>query len=150
GGATVIVDFGHNPSALSALVESLGAFGGRRRTVVLSADGDRGDDVIVRQAEILAPAFDRVVLYEEPVRNRGRGPGEIPALLRRGLESVARPPEIEEVFGEEAAIAHALNTLRPGDVLLVLLDAVETSLALVRRLLASRAANRSKLELSGL
>ena len=54
GGATVIVDFGHNPSAIESLVASLDAFEGRRRTVVLSADGDRRDEVIVRQAELLA------------------------------------------------------------------------------------------------
>lgn len=139
-GATVIVDFGHNPSALLALAESLDAFGGRRRSVVLSADGDRGDDVIVRQAEVLAPAFDRVILYEEPARNRGRGPGEIVALLRRGLDS-GRPAgaaDVEEVFGEQAAITHALNGLAAGDLLLILIDAVDSSLALVRRLLAER------------
>jgi cyanophycin synthetase len=138
GGATVIVDFGHNPSALGSLVSSLDAFEGRRRTVVLSADGDRYDDVIVRQAEILASSFDRVVLYEEPARNRGRARGEIPALLRRGLESAPLLPEIEEVFGEQAAIVHALEGLEPGDVLLILVDAVETSLALVRRLLTAK------------
>lgn len=138
GDATVIVDFGHNPDALAALVASLDAFEAQRRTVVLSADGDRQDDVIIRQAQILAPAFARIILHEEPARNRGRSKGEIPALLRRGLETAPRLPEIEEVFGEERAIVHALDSLRPGDLLLLLVDAVDTSLALVRRLLKDR------------
>jgi cyanophycin synthetase len=133
-GAAVIVDFGHNPSALESIVESMCAFNGRRRTVVLSADGDRRDDVVTRQAEILAPHFDRVVLYEEPARNRGRAPGEISILLRRGLASAPRGPEIVEVLGEQAAITYALNGVEDGNVLLVLVDAVDTSLALVQRL----------------
>jgi cyanophycin synthetase len=137
-GATVIVDFGHNPSAMKALVASLGAFEGSRRTVVLSADGDRSDEVIVRQAEILAPHCDRVVLYEEPARNRRRATGEIPALLRRGLGAAGRALEIVEVFGERAAITRAVDELVPGEVLLVLIDAVESSLDLVRRLLRER------------
>ena len=77
-----------------------------------------------------------------PTRNRGRATGEIPALLRGGLESAPRVPEIEEVFGEEAAIAHALDGLESGDLLLILIDAVDTSLALVRRLLPAKDGTR--------
>ena len=137
-GATVIVDHGRNPSALASVVSSLGAFACRRRTVVLSADGGRREDFIIRQAEILAPEFDRFLLYEEPARNRGRAPRQISRLLRRGLESSARTAEIEEIFTEEAAIARALDGLEPGDLLLILIDAVDTSFALVRRLLSSK------------
>ena len=64
---------------------------------------------------------------------------EIPALLRRGIGKASKVPEIEEVFGEETAIVHALDTLQPGDLLLILVDAVDASLALVRRLLEDRA-----------
>jgi cyanophycin synthetase len=140
GDATVIVDSGHNASALEAVVRSLTAFEGRRRTAVVSADGDRRDDVIVRQAEILAPHFDNFVLYEESRRNCGRAPGAISALLRRGLSlgSTAQPHEVVEVFGEQAAITQALGGLEPGDLQLILVDAVETSLALVQNLLSGR------------
>jgi cyanophycin synthetase len=137
-GATIVVDFGHNPSALESLAGSLAAFPGARRTVVLSADGDRRDEVIVRQAEILADAFDRVILYEEGVRMRGRADGEIFELLRRGLAAGRRVSETREVQGEEAAIAHAIGELEPGDFLLVLLDAVETSLPFIQSQLARK------------
>jgi UDP-N-acetylmuramyl tripeptide synthase len=63
---------------------------------------------------------------------------QISRLLRRGLESSARTAEIEEIFTEEAAIARALDGLEPGDLLLILIDAVDTSFALVRRLLSSK------------
>ena len=74
-GATVILDFGHNPSAVAALVEAVERFPNRSRRVVFSADGDRPDDSILRQAALLGDAFDRVLLYEEPGRFRGRRRG---------------------------------------------------------------------------
>ncbi len=142
--ATVIVDFGHNPDAVAALAASIDAFEGKRRTLVLSADGDRSDAVIMRQAELLAPAFDRIILHEEPVRNRGRKPGEIPALLRQGIDASGKKLEVVEVYGEVAAVTHAMNEIEPGDVLLLIIDAVESSLALIQNLVDERIAAQSK------
>ena len=144
GDATVIVDFGHNPDAVSALVSSLDAFEGKRRTLVLSADGDRSDAVIIRQAEILAPAFDRIILHEEPTRNRGRKPGEILALLRKGIAASRKEPEVVEILGEVAAVTHAMNEIEPGDVLLLIIDSVDSSLALIQKLVDERSRSRSK------
>ena len=143
-GATIILDFGHNPSAMQGLVESLPAFPGGRRTLVLSAAGDRSDAVIVRQARILADAFDEVILYEEASLMRGRGEGEINDLLRRGLADGSRVSEVQEVHGEQAAIARALDHVRPGDLLLILLDDVEMSLPFVRDRLARKAAAKKE------
>jgi len=139
-GATIILDFGHNPSAMQGLVESLQAFPVGRRTLVLSAAGDRSDSVIVRQARILADAFDEVILYDEESLMRGRGEGEVNDLLRRGLADGSRVSEVQEVHGERAAIARALDHVRPGDLLLILLDDVEMALPFVRDRLARKAA----------
>ena len=141
---TVVLDFGHNPSAIEALVEALGQFPHERRTLVLSADGDRRDEVIVRQAEILGAAFDHVILYEEHKRNRGRSPGEIITLLRRGLAAAPRMPEVREIQGELAAIETALGSVGAGDLLLILHDAVDKSLAFVQRYLAERDRNAAR------
>jgi cyanophycin synthetase len=136
-GATVIADFGHNPSALEALAEALDRFPHRRRSAVFSADGDRRDDAILRQARIVGETFDRVHIYEEEVRRRGRGAGEITALVRRGLDESSRTSEVIEADGELAAIEAALNDVGPGDLLVVLQDAVEASLAFIRNYLSS-------------
>jgi len=135
-GATVIVDYGHNPSALEALVAALDQFPSTRRTAVFTAEGDRRDQDIIRQAEILAHAFDRVFLYEYKDL-RGRQPGVIPALLRRGLEQGRRVTEITPVRNDEA-IEVALRSLRPGDLVLIQADVLEIdeTLAVVQRHLA--------------
>src|SRR5579864_132319 len=131
-GATVLVDFGHNASALEALAETLELFPQTRRAVVFSADGDRRDDAIVRQAAIIGRAFDRVILYEEDVRRRGRAEGEIIKLVQQGLAAGGRASEIEEARGELAAVERALRTCRAEELVVVLHDAIDASLAFIR------------------
>ena len=95
GGATVIVDYGHNVSALSALIEAIEQFPHERRTVVYSAAGDRRDCDMVRQGELLGDAFDRVILYEDHYL-RGRAEGEIMGLFRQGLADGERVTDVQE------------------------------------------------------
>jgi cyanophycin synthetase len=137
-GATAIIDYGHNASALEALVEALEAFPCSRRSVVFSGVGDRSDEALIRQARILADAFDRVYLYEEEALKRGRPDGEIDPLLRRGLALGGRVAEIAETRGERATIEAALQALQPGELLLILYDTLEITQELVQRRLASR------------
>ncbi len=88
-GATVIVDYGHNPSSLSAILTAIESFPAQLRTAVYSVAGDRRDCDIMRQGELLGGAFDRVLLYEDHYL-RGRPPGEIIGLLRAGLAGAAQ------------------------------------------------------------
>ncbi|CAM5785345.1 cyanophycin synthetase [Castellaniella caeni] len=127
-GATVIADYGHNPDAMVALVAAVEALPARRRTVVISGAGDRRDQDIRQQTEILGDAFDSVVLYQDQCQ-RGRADGEVLALLRAGLASARRASRVEEIHGECLAIDTALSSLAPGDLCLVLVDQVEASLA---------------------
>lgn len=134
-GAVIILDYGHNPSAISSLVETLDKFSQQRRTVVYGADGDRRDDQIMRQSELLGDAFDRVVLYEEPSRRRGRAEGECFRLLEAGLAKAKRAREVVRVDGEMNAIQSAIAAVQPGDLLLVQVDAVDADLEFVEKLL---------------
>ncbi|NBX20880.1 MAG: cyanophycin synthetase, partial [Betaproteobacteria bacterium] len=70
-GATVIADYGHNPDAMLALVQAVQALPASRRSVVISGAGDRRDQDIRQQTEILGDAFDEVVMFEDQCQ-RGR------------------------------------------------------------------------------
>ncbi len=48
-GATVVFDYGHNPSALLAMIAALESFLHRRHLAVYSAAGDRRDVALIRQ-----------------------------------------------------------------------------------------------------
>jgi len=127
-GATVIADYGHNPDAILALVRAVDAMPAKRRSVVISGAGDRRDEDIRMQTEILGEAFDEVVLYQDQCQ-RGRADGEVLALLQQGLANATRSKHIEEIHGEFLAIDTALARLAPGDLCLILVDQVEEALA---------------------
>ena len=127
-GATVIADYGHNPDAMRALVAAVNAMPAQRRSVVISGAGDRRDSDIRDQTVILGDAFDDVILYQDAAQ-RGRGDGEVMALLREGLANASRTRRIDEIRGEFLAIDAALERLEPGDLCLVLVDQVEEALA---------------------
>ncbi|MET0519470.1 MAG: cyanophycin synthetase [Burkholderiaceae bacterium] len=127
-GATVIADYGHNADAMHALVAAVEALPAKRRSVVISGAGDRRDEDIRVQTQILGKAFDQVILFQDACQ-RGREDGEVLALLRQGLEGATRTQHVDEIRGEFIAIDTALERLQPGDLCLVLVDQVEEALA---------------------
>ena len=126
-GATVIADYGHNPDAILALIQAVEVMPAKRRMVVISGAGDRRDEDIVRQTEILGEAFDQAILYQDQCQ-RGREDGEVLALLQLGLKNVSRTNEIQEIRGEFLAIDTALAKLQEGDLCLILVDQVQEAL----------------------
>ena len=135
-GATVIADYGHNPDAMLALVQAVEALPAKRRSVVISGAGDRRDQDIRQQTEILGNAFDEVILFEDQCQ-RGRQTGEVIALLREGLANASRTKSSSEFYGEFLAIDAAMDKLRDGDLCLILVDQVEEAMAHI----AARVAN---------
>ncbi|HMW78268.1 MAG TPA: cyanophycin synthetase, partial [Rhodocyclaceae bacterium] len=127
-GATLIADYGHNPDAIQALVNAIDTMPAGKRSVVISGAGDRRDEDIRQQTEILGDAFDEVILYQDACQ-RGREDGEVLALLRDGLSDAQRTHHIEEIRGEFLAIDSALARLESGDLCLILIDQVEEALA---------------------
>jgi cyanophycin synthetase len=137
-GATLIADYGHNPDAIQALVNAINnmpATADCRRSVVISGAGDRRDEDIRQQTEILGDAFDQVVLYQDQCQ-RGRADGEVLALLQLGLKNTKRARDITEIHGEFLAIDTALETLEAGDLCLILVDQVEEALAHIAKRVA--------------
>ena len=127
-GATLIADYGHNPDAMQALVQAVEGMPAVRRSVVISGAGDRRDEDIRQQTEILGNAFDDAILYQDACQ-RGRQDGEVIGLLRDGLKHAKRTRRIDEITGEFKAIDLALERLQPGDLCLILIDQVEEALA---------------------
>jgi cyanophycin synthetase len=141
GDAAVIVDYGHNSSALAALIEVVGQFPHARRSIVYSAAGDRRDCDLIEQGVMLGRAFDRVFLYEDHYL-RGRADGEIMALFRRGLATAPRTSDVLEIRGALKAVEQALERVRPGELLLIQADVIDETVEFIKRYLASRVSGR--------
>ena len=134
-GATLIADYGHNPDAIQALVQAIDRMPSKRRVVVISGAGDRRDEDIRQQTQILGDAFDEVILYQDQCQ-RGRADGEVLALLRQGLENAKRTTASQEIRGEFPAIDTALARLETGDLCLILIDQIDEALAHIAQRIA--------------
>ncbi|MGW8256408.1 MAG: cyanophycin synthetase, partial [Thermoguttaceae bacterium] len=135
-GATVIVDYGHNVHSLSAVIEVIEKFPHKHRTTVYSTAGDRRDEDMIRQGELLGNHFDRVILYEDHYR-RGRAEGEIIALFRKGVQSGSRAKEIIEISGATKAAETGLKIVQPGELLLLQADKIDETMDWIRSYLVA-------------
>ncbi|HEX3235847.1 MAG TPA: cyanophycin synthetase [Gemmatimonadales bacterium] len=124
----VILDYGHNAAAVEVmcqLVSRLEVSG--QRICVLAAPGDRRDEDIVEVGRIAAGHFDRYIVRRDD-HLRGRGPEEVPHLLRDTLLQAGVAAErIAVIPDEQAAIDAALREAQPGDLVLIFADAVTRS-----------------------
>src|SRR5206468_3630913 len=93
-GATVIVDYAHNPHGLAAIGDVMASVTARRRGIVIGQAGDRDDDAIrefARAAWAMAP--DRVFIKEMESFLRGRERGVVPALIAAELHAAGASPD---------------------------------------------------------
>ena len=119
-GFRVILDYGHNPAAISAMVGLVQRMKPRgKRIVQIGAPGDRRNEDYETIAKIIAGHFD-IYLCDRDDDTRGRGPDEVPTLMREYLLKVGVKPEQIEVIPEEPkALDRMLKLAQPNDLLLV-------------------------------
>ncbi len=121
GGASVIVDFAHNPHGLAALLDLASRLPATRRAILVGQAGDRSDEDIRELPRLVWQSRpDLVILKELPGHLRGRPLGEITGLMARELQSLgATEDQIRQASCEPEAVREALLWARPGDLLLL-------------------------------
>jgi cyanophycin synthetase len=126
-GFKVILDYGHNPAAVSAmcdLVDRLAEGAPGRRLVVLAAPGDRRDVDIDEIGRRAARSFDHFVVREDDDR-RGRARGDVSARLAAALRAEGVAEDRIEVLPDEVeAVTRALGLAAPRDLVLVFGDRI--------------------------
>ena len=119
----VILDYAHNPAAISAmcqLSDRLDVSG--RRVCVISSPGDRRDEDVSALASTAAGHFDHYICKADDNR-RGRGDAEIPEMIRNQLIAQGVDKSAVEVIADEKdSVAHALSFCDAGDLLVVFGD----------------------------
>ncbi len=99
------------------LVEQLETKG--RRICVLRSQGNRRNAHFAEVGRAAAGAFDHYICARAD-ELRGRGPDEVPGLLRDGLLAAGVAAEsITEVPEEEKAVAAALDMAGAGDLVVI-------------------------------
>jgi cyanophycin synthetase len=122
----VILDYGHNPAAVSAVcqvVDRLEVNG--RRIAVFSAPGDRRDEDIIAIADATCDHFDHYICKADDAR-RGRGADEVPQMLRNHLVQRGVSEDSTEVIPDEQdAIARALKMAAQDDLVVIFGDNIK-------------------------
>ena len=129
-GVSIVVDYGHNVPSLEQICSSIRRLPHASKTAVYSAAGDRRDDDLLAQGRLLGATFERVVIYEDAYI-RGRQPGEITALIARGIREgmpADRPTVIESGGDWAASAALVIDAARPGDLVLLQPDTIEQTI----------------------
>ena len=119
GDIPVVVDFAHNPAALSAVGSFLRRHWGREGVAVLTLPGNRTDALVVDSARAVAREFDRVVVYEQPDALRGRQPGEMTKLISSALTNVRPDIRWERAADLDQAITIGMALAAPADPVLL-------------------------------
>ncbi len=116
-GATVLVDYAHNPDGLAQLLTVARALKPHRLGLLLGQAGNR-DNAAMAQLAHTAAAFtpDLIVIKELPGMLRGRALGDIPALLRQALPATLH---VLDEADEEAAARRLLAWAQAGDVVVL-------------------------------
>jgi cyanophycin synthetase len=71
-------------------------------------------------------------LYEDQYL-RGRQPGEIMSLFKKGMDAGRKVKEIHEVSGWPNAVDRALKLIRKGDLLLMQADTIDEAVQYLQR-----------------
>ena len=141
-GATVLVDYAHNPDGLAQLLQVAQALQPARLGLLLGQAGNR-DDAAITQLATTAARFapSCTVIKELPRMLRGRALGEVPGLLPRGLLAAGLTPQgIYREDDEEAAARQLLAWAQSGDVVVLPVHTTAVRLALAATLAAPLAA----------
>jgi cyanophycin synthetase len=126
-GFRVIVDYAHNPAAITALGRLIDAMRPHHGRVfgMVSIPGDRRDDDLKEMGRLAASIFDEVMFREAP-DGRGRPAGSINALMSEGALEAGLPIErLHRLKNEEAATDACLAAASPGDLVVLMPTDVE-------------------------
>jgi len=121
GGVRLMTDFGHNPVALDAVLELAQVQRVPTRSLIVATTqaGDRDERALGAQAAAIARARPvRAFVWETPTLLRGRPPGEVSEVLSRELR-VGGVPEVQIATTEVEAVALAIRSAAPGDLVVV-------------------------------
>ncbi|MEW6254775.1 MAG: cyanophycin synthetase [Pseudomonadota bacterium] len=124
-GFRVILDYGHNEAAVGAMVDLVERLKPRGQKIVcVTCPGDRRNEDITAIAQKVAGKFDTYICHRDN-NLRGRGPTEIPDLMRAALMSFGVSDDQIKIIPEEMeALDTALAMARRDDLVLIFCEAI--------------------------
>lgn len=116
GGVTVLVDYAHTDDALRRALETVRPLADGEVVVVFGCGGERDRTKRPRMAAVAERLADRIILTDDNPRRED--PAAIRGEIRAGL-SAGGLSRLREIADRREAIAWAIASSRPGDVVLI-------------------------------
>lgn len=132
-GVNVVLDYGHNIEGYKAVIKGAQKFNCKRMIGVIGVPGDRTDDSVEKIGQIAGSSFDYIYIKEDMDR-RGRKPGEIASILKKGIMKTGfEPKRVETILDEKAALERAIDTAKRGDLIIIFFEKMEPLVKLINR-----------------
>lgn len=123
----VILDYAHNPDALTTVSKLVHRCTGFRKTVVIGLPGDRSDELLKQCARSVAGHYHHFIIKEDKDL-RGRKPGEVSKIILLAILEKNPEAACKVVLQEKDAIKIALNQLESNELVVIFYDQLETAL----------------------
>jgi cyanophycin synthetase len=120
----LLLDYGHNPAAITAIAGMLSKWRGRRLTGILGLPGDRLDKVACDAVAAAAHAFDRIFVREDEDL-RGRRSGEMAELIIREISRLRPDCPCTVIPDQQEALRTALASMEPAELVVMFYDDYE-------------------------
>jgi cyanophycin synthetase len=122
-GAQVLVDYGHNPDGVSAILDAAAVLPHKRLLIGVGLPGDRSDEAAVAVGARVAKAkATQVIVKEMAMYLRGRPEGQLSGILRASLKKNGYSErKTSHVRSDAELLDRTLAWLKPGDLAVLFL-----------------------------
>lgn len=135
---TVLIDYGHNAPAATALGAICRSLTKKCVVTVLGLPGDRRDVDLVATSQTVASFSDKLVIRED-YDLRGRPPGAVADILARTVQEAGIASDhVRVILDEGEAVTQAILDAPPGSLVLVLYERYHVVKEAVMMALAQR------------
>lgn len=114
----VLIDYAHNPEAVKAVCRMAAKWqdGERRVTGIVTAPGNRDDELIAEIGRVAARGFNRVIVRED-ADLCGRRSGEVAEILYNAVKTEAPEIDCRIILDEAEALKRQISLMREGDII---------------------------------
>lgn len=126
----VVLDYGHNSDAISAIGKLLKKTKSQRKTAVFGMPGDRADQLILDGGKAIAHCFHRYILKDDnDLRNRK--PRETPGLIQKAILSENPKAVVSIIEDQFQAISKALDEIQKDEIVAIFYEELNSAMSIL-------------------